>query len=99
MLRAQERCLHQFRMEKAMSYCEKVKGPHFETFVTLINQDGKVDHVRQVVPDYIPADKPLGEILSHLTYYHDFMPTVKKVEQLGNREVTREVRQDGIVKK
>ncbi len=86
-------------MEKAMSYFEKVKGSHFDTFVTLINQDGKVDHVRQVVPDYIPADKPLGEILSDLTYYHDFMPTVKKVEQLGNREVTREVRQDGIGKK
>ncbi len=88
MLRAQERAFHPSRKGKGMTYFEKVNGPHFETFVTLINKDGKEDHVTQVVPDFIPADRPVGKLLRNLTYYHDFMPTAMKTGQSGEREVS-----------
>ena len=88
MLRAQERASHPSRKDKGMTYFEKVDGPHFETFVTLINKDGKEDHVTQVVPDFIPADRPVGKLLRNLTFYHDFMPTVMKTGQTGEREVS-----------
>ncbi len=102
-LEAQARVFHPNRVEAARRFFKPIRSIGLDETVTLLDQDGKEEHVRMVAKLYICSERAVKEMLQNLTYYHDHMRSMKydgpgrpkEVSLLnvayGNRQKTKKV--------
>ncbi len=82
LLDVQNRVFLPERCEAAKAYFAQANSHPKKTFVEL-EGFGKTNNVTGVVEDFLTGEKPLKDVLYHLAYYHDNMPTIQKETREG----------------